>query len=63
MLLIIAKLSLSIVLWFALGAATLPTLNFIGKKLNDYNEGMNEIMTITIMFMIAPLFIVIPLFV
>ena len=62
MLLIIAKLSVSIVLWFALGSALLPTLNFIGKKLNDYNEETNEVMTIVTMLMVSPLFIVVPFF-
>lgn len=62
MLLIIAKLSVSIVLLFALGSAILPALNFIDKKLNKQNEEMNEIMTITTMLMIAPLFVIIPLF-
>ena len=60
MLLIIAKLFLSIALWIALGESLLFTVNFIGKKLNDKNEKMNETMTITTMLMVAPLFLIVP---
>ena len=63
MLLLISKLIIGIILWFALGALLLPTLNFIGKKLNDLNEETNEIMTIATMIMVAPLFVAVPLFV
>lgn len=63
MLLIITKLFLSIALWLALGESLLVAVNFIGKKLNDKNEKLNEIMTLTTMLMVAPLFLIIPFFI
>lgn len=63
MLLIITKLFLSIALWLVLGESLLVAVNFIGKKLNDKNEKLNEIMTLTTMLIVAPLFLIIPFFI
>ena len=60
MLLIIAKLFLSFILWLVLGELLLVTVNFIGKKLNDQDKELNETMTLTTMLMVAPIFIIIP---
>ena len=63
---LILKFTISILIWLALGGATLTTLNFgdkITKKLNKKREEMNEVMTIAVLMFTAPLFVVMPLFV
>ena len=63
---LLLKFTISILLWLALGDATLTTLNFgdkLTKKLNKKREEMNEVMTIAVLMFTAPLFVVMPLFV
>ncbi len=64
--LLFLKFTISILLWFTLGGATLNALNFgdkLTKKSNKKREEMNEVMTIAILMFTAPLFVVMPLFV
>ena len=64
--LLFLKFTISILLWLALGGATLTALNFVDKitkKLNKKREEMNEVMTIAVLMFTAPLFVVMPLFV
>ncbi len=64
--LLFLKFIISILLWLALGGATLTALNFVDKitkKLNKKREEMNEVMTIAVLMFTTPLFVIMPLFV